>query len=184
MPQDTDGALFQEEARLRRDLGIPEDAHQVILFAESSHWDPKWLYTSGEYYDRYVRSNLDQAIDELLREPCRVYSIECIFFLRLYWERQPEQRETVRALVNEDRLRLTSSGVTTADTLLPSAEAILRDLLLGQEWLRAQGMTPESTSFPLPSPTDPRTRSSRSSPPIAERGGSSGCKRTVRSGRR
>ena len=45
--------------------------------------------------------------------------------------------------MNEGRLRLTSSGVTTADTLLPSAEAILRDLLLGQEWLRANGMTQE-----------------------------------------
>ena len=46
----------------------------------------------------------------------------------------------LETLVDEGRLRLTSSGVTTADTLLPSAEAILRDLLLGQEWLRAQGM--------------------------------------------
>jgi len=144
MPQETDDARLQEaEAHLRHKLGIPDDARQVILFAESSHWDPNWLYTSEEYYDRFVRANLDTAIAELLREPRRVYSIECIFFLRLYWDRQPEQCETVRSLVNEGRLRLTSSGVTTADTLLPSAEAILRDLLLGQEWLRAQGMTPE-----------------------------------------
>jgi hypothetical protein len=33
--------------------------------------------------------------------------------------------------------------VTSADTLLPSAEALLRDLLLGQEWLRKNGMLPE-----------------------------------------
>ncbi len=49
----------------------------------------------------------------------------------------------MRTLVNEGRLRLTSSGVTTADTLLPSAEAILRDLLIGQEWLRSNGMSQE-----------------------------------------
>jgi len=66
-----------------------------------------------------------------------------MFFLRLYWDHCPEQRGIVLELVNEGRLRLTSSGVTTADTLLPSAEAILRDFLLGQEWLRANGMEQE-----------------------------------------
>jgi len=66
-----------------------------------------------------------------------------MFFLRMYWERSPQQQETIRGLVNERRLRLTSSGVTTADTLLPDPEAILRGWLLGQEWLRRNGMTQE-----------------------------------------
>jgi hypothetical protein len=134
---------LSSETRLRRQLGIPDDAEQVLVFAESSHWDPNWLYTSEEYYERFVEPNLDQAIAGLQEEPRRVYSVECVFFLRLYWERRPGCRQAVRSLVNEGRLRLTSSGVTTADTLLPSAEAILRDLLLGQEWLRANGMTQE-----------------------------------------
>jgi hypothetical protein len=128
---------------LRRKLGIPEDARRVIVFSESSHWDPNWMLTSDEYFDRFVRRNLDQAIEELQQEPRRIYSIECIFFLRMYWDRCPAQREKVRALVNEGRLRLTSSGVTTPDTLLPSSEAILRDFLIGQEWLRTNGMTQE-----------------------------------------
>lgn len=139
----------QDESALRQHLNIPADAERVLLFAESSHWDPNWLLTSEDYYVRFVDSNLDLAIAALLDEPRRVYSVECMFFLRLYWERRPEQREIVRRLVNEGRLRLTSSGVTTADTLLPSAEAILRDLLIGQEWLRGNGMVwePELAYF-------------------------------------
>jgi hypothetical protein len=128
---------------LCRHLGIPEDAERVLIFSESSHWDPNWLLTSEEYFERFVRHNLDQAIEELQREPRRVYSIECMFFLRMYWDRYPAQRDAVRELVNAGRLRLTSSGVTTADTLLPSAEAILRDLLIGQEWLRTNRMEQE-----------------------------------------
>ncbi len=131
------------EQQIRRRLGVPDDAERVLVFAESSHWDPNWLFTSEEYFERWVRHNLDQAITELRREPRRVYSIECIFFLRMYWDRCPAQRDAVRELVNAGRLRLTSSGVTTADTLLPSAEAILRDWLIGQEWLRANGMQQE-----------------------------------------
>jgi hypothetical protein len=131
------------ENALRTSLGIPADAERVLIFAETSHWDPNWLYTSQEYYDRFVQKQLDEAISELLREPRRIYSIECMFFLRMYWEANPQQQEAIRGLVNERRLRLTSSGVTTADTLLPNAEAILRGWLLGQEWLRRNGMTQE-----------------------------------------
>ena len=131
------------EKPLRRRLGIPDEAQRVIVFAESSHWDPSWMHTSEEYFEKFVCSNLDHALIELTKEPRRIYSIECVFFLRMYWERRPENQDTVRRLVNEGRLRLTSSGVTTADTLLPDAEAILRDLLIGQEWLRSNGMTQE-----------------------------------------
>lgn len=142
MPEVVFGA---KEGEIRARLGIPAHARRVLILAESSHWDPNWLYTSEEYYTRFVDDNLQQAVSELLRQPRRIYSIECMFFLRMFWERHPGLRETLRALVNAGRLRLTSSGVTSADTLLPSAEALLRDLLLGQEWLRANGMHPEPT---------------------------------------
>ncbi len=131
------------DQKLRHRLGIPDDAEKVLIFSESSHWDPNWLLTAEAYFERFVRHNLDQALGELQREPRRVYSVECIFFLRMYWDRCPAQRDIIRDLVNARRLRLTGSGVTTADTLLPSREAILRDLLIGQEWLRTHGMNQE-----------------------------------------
>lgn len=138
------------ERELRQYLGIPDAAEHVLFLAESSHWDPNWLQTSDEYFERLVRPNLDRAISELIHEPRRIYSVECLFFLRKYWDARPDRRETIRELINSRRLRLTSSGVTTADTLLPKSEAILRDLLLGQEWLRSQDMTqqPELAYFP------------------------------------
>jgi len=137
------GPWQDRESAIRRRLGIPDDARRVIVFAESSHWDPSWIRTSEEYFQRYVRHNLDDAVSELLREPRRIYSAECIFFLRMYWDQCPEQRENVRRLVNEGRLRLTNSGVTAADTTVPDTESLLRDFLIGQEWLRTNGMTQE-----------------------------------------
>jgi hypothetical protein len=135
--------LQQNELLIRRRLGIPDEAQKVLIFAESSHWDPNWMLTSEEYYTLYVRHNLNLAIEALLEEPRRIYSIECTFFLQMYWNRSPQQHTHIRQLVNQGRLRLTNSGVTTADTLIPSTEAILRDFLLGQEWLRSHGMTQE-----------------------------------------
>ncbi len=137
------GFLSQRESGLRKQLGIPQDARQVLFFAESSHWDPNWLRTSQEYFEQLVGPGLEQVVAELLKDEKRVYSIECMFFLRLFWESHPELHEALRSLLNTGRLRLTGSGVTTPDTLVPSAESILRDLLLGQEWLRQQGITQE-----------------------------------------
>jgi hypothetical protein len=142
---DPKSTISRQEIAYRKKLGIPADASRVLLFSESSHWDPDWLFTSEQYYRRYVRHNLDIALRELQKEPRRVYSIECIFFLKMYWERNNDKRDLICDLVNEGRLRLTSSGVTTADTLVPSAEAILRDFLIGQEWLRENGMDQEPT---------------------------------------
>ena len=60
------------EKQLRRRLAIPAEAERVIVFAESSHWDPNWLHTSQHYYERFVKENLDQALEELHREPRRI----------------------------------------------------------------------------------------------------------------
>ncbi|MFA5367736.1 MAG: hypothetical protein WC333_07660, partial [Dehalococcoidia bacterium] len=133
----------EREALLRRKLGIPPDAGKVIFFPESSHWDPNWRFTSQTYFKRLVRRGLDSALEELNKEPNRIYSVECMFFLRMYWDNCPDKRDTIVNLVNEGRMRLTNSGVTTADTMIPRTESLLRDLLLGQEWLRANGMTQE-----------------------------------------
>jgi hypothetical protein len=128
---------------VRRRLGIPEDARRVLVFTESSHWDPDWMLTSDQYFRFGVRRTLDQVLDELDREPRRIWSADCVFFLAMYWDRVPAQRQRLAAHVNSGRLRLTSSGVTTQDTLLPSTESILRDFLIGQEWLRVRGMNQE-----------------------------------------
>jgi hypothetical protein len=131
------------EQVLRARLAIPADARRIIILGESSHWDPNWLRTSQAYYLDQVVPILDQVIDALVREPRRVFSIESLFFLRLYWELKPLQRGLIRGLFNQGQLRLTGTGITTPDTVLPGTESLLRDYLFGQEWLWSQGLTVE-----------------------------------------
>jgi hypothetical protein len=138
------------ERALRDRLGIPTQAERVLLFAETSHWDPNWLHTSDEYFDLRVRHTLDAVLRVLLAEPTRVFSVECIFFLRMYWDRVAERREELRERINTGRIRLTGTGITTPDTTLPVEEAILRDYLGGREWLRSNGMTAEPALAYLP----------------------------------
>lgn len=138
------------EREVRRHLGVPDDANRVLLFGETSHWDPNWLLTSEEYYERHVAPIFAAVLDELKKDPRRVWSVESVFFLRMHWERRPAHRDQLRDLVNAGRLKLTGCALTTPDTVIPSGEAILRDYLLGQEWLRSQGMELEPTLAYLP----------------------------------
>lgn len=138
------------EELLRRELAIPQDAKRVLVFGETSHWDPNWLHTTEEYYDNRIKFILDAVISELGKDPRRVFSLESIYFLKIYWERSPEMRSAFRRLINEGRIRLTGSGVTTPDTVLPATESIIRDYLEGQEWLRMIGVDVEPRLAYLP----------------------------------
>ena len=143
-------SLSNEESEQRTRLGIPQEAEKVLIFGETSHWDPNWLHTSEEYYQKRIQHILDAAVLELSQQPRRVFSLESLFFFQMYWRRRPEQRRVLRQLVNEGRLRLTGTGITTPDSVLPSTEALIRDYLHGQQWLYEQGMTPEPTLAYLP----------------------------------
>ncbi len=149
-PTDSRSGGGETEIEIRRRLGIPEWAERVLVLTETSHWDPDWLLTSEGYFTLRVRRNLTQAIEALLADPRRIYSVECVFFLRMFHERVPEHRAHVRDLVNSGRLRMMGSGVTTPYTIIPSAELLIRDYLVGQEWLRTHGMDqePEVAYFP------------------------------------
>lgn len=139
-----------DEERLRERLGIPAQAREVLVVTESTHWDPDWLLTSTEYLRLMVAPTLDRALDALATEPRRVFSVECTFFPEAYLRRSPDRRESFVTLANEGRLRFTGSGVTTPDTLLPTDEMLLRDLLEGSEWLRHLGITREPRTLYLP----------------------------------
>lgn len=138
------------ERELLDKLKIPDDAERVLVLGETSHWDPNWLHTAEEYYEKRIASIFAEVIRELEADPRRVFTIEGVFFLRMHFERAPAHRDVLRRLVAERRLRLSGPAITTPDTVLPSTEAILRDYLLGQEWLRNQGFEQEPRLAYLP----------------------------------
>ena len=140
----------ETETAIRTRLGIPRDARRVLLFSESSHWDTNWLKTSEEYFDARLTPIFAAVLAALEQDPLRIYCIESVFFLKMFWERHPREQGRLRALLQRRQLRILTSSFTTPDTLLPHPEAILRDFLLGQQWLRAQGLpiVPRTAYFP------------------------------------
>ncbi|MCA9551098.1 MAG: hypothetical protein KC933_13775 [Myxococcales bacterium] len=142
--------MLDRERALRRRLAVPDDAQRVLVLGETSHWDPNWLKTSEEYYRERIGHIFHEVLTELEKDERRVFALESVFFLRMHWQRRPADRQAIRHLMHAGRLRLTGSGITTPDTVLPPTEAIMRDFLLGQEWLRAEGLEVEPRLVYLP----------------------------------
>jgi len=142
--------LPETEAALRARLGVPADAERVLIFSESSHWDTNWLQTSEEYFRSRLEPIFASILAALEQDRERVYCIESVFFLKLFWERHPEEQARLRDLLEQRRLRILTSSFTTPDTLLPPTEAILRDFHLGQAWLRSCSFSavPRTAYFP------------------------------------
>jgi len=78
------------ESALRKKLGIPVGAKQVLIFAQSSHVDPDWLLTADEYQKLLTDRTFDRALEELAKDRRYVYSVECIFYFKRYWESHPQ----------------------------------------------------------------------------------------------
>lgn len=154
MPKVGEGPLLASNpsasTAIRERLGVPHDAERVLILGESSHWDPNWLYTSEEYYTRQIEPVMDSVLSELDEEPRRVFSLESVYFLRMYWERRPDKREGLRRHFADKSLRLTGSGMTTPDTVLPATESIIRDYLHGQRWLNQQDLAVQPAVAYLP----------------------------------
>ena len=99
-----------DERALRERLGIPADARRVLVFSESSHWDTNWLQTSEEYFRARLEPIFAKVMRALERDPERVYCIESVFFLRLYWERHPEDQHRLARLLQRRQLRILSAS--------------------------------------------------------------------------
>ena len=115
----------------------------MIFFAQSSHVDPDWLLTSDQYQRLLTDKTFDRALVELGKDPRYIYSVECTFFFKRYWDSHPQNQDLLRKYVNEGRIRFSGTGITSPDTLIPEGENLVRDYVAGYYWLKKNGMNPD-----------------------------------------
>jgi len=143
------GDATASEACVRRELGIPPDAHRVAIVSQSSHLDWDWRHTFEEYFQGPlvdpllfllpgpVDTILSDAVGLLVRfhgsKAHYYYSVAEMGFLARFVEAHPEMVEPLRA-VGQD-LRIVGGGITSPDSLLPPGESFIRDYLVGKTWV-------------------------------------------------
>lgn len=102
-----------------------------------THWDREWYQPAGRFRQRLVA-----LVDELLRgaaSPARPFLLDGqAVVLDDYLAVRPEAREDVKRLLREGALEA-GPWYVLADELIPSGEALVRNLLAGRAVLRSFG---------------------------------------------
>ena len=123
--------LTATELALRRALGVPSDARQVIVFGQNAHMDIDWQRTLPNYYGAFVGDVLTEARQILETQPRAFYSVAEMAFLEYHLEQHPEELAPLKAASMAGSLHIVGGGMTSPDTLLPETELLLRDYLYG-----------------------------------------------------
>jgi alpha-mannosidase len=121
------------------------DAPYDIHIVSHTHWDREWYHPLGRFRQRLV-----ELIDELLDDPPR--SGESFLLdgqgvvLEDYLSVRPERASELSHLLREGRLEA-GPWYVLADELIPSGEALVRNLLAGRRVLRMLRATSPSVLY-------------------------------------
>ena len=106
-----------------------------VLVVSHTHWDREWYHSAGRFRHRLVA-----LIDELLDDPPRDGASFLLdgqaIVLDDYLAIRPERRAELSALLRDGRLEA-GPWYVLADELIPSGEALVRNLLAGRDALRS-----------------------------------------------
>ncbi|HKH92575.1 MAG TPA: glycoside hydrolase family 38 C-terminal domain-containing protein [Gemmatimonadaceae bacterium] len=106
-----------------------------VLVVAHTHWDREWYHPAGHFRHRLVA-----LIDELLDDPPVTGTSFLLdgqaIVLEDYLAIRPERRAELAGLLREGRLEA-GPWYVLADELIPSGEALVRNLLAGRDALRA-----------------------------------------------
>lgn len=99
-----------------------------------THYDVAWAFSKEEYL-RINEAILEQAL-ELMKAPEFKFCIEQAFLLKSIEQRNPPLFKRLAKMIKAGRLRLVDGQYLMADTMLPTGEVLLREILFGKRYLK------------------------------------------------
>jgi mannosylglycerate hydrolase len=156
-----DGELtsFEELSSIRPIETPPPEPIRIMkcILVSHSHWDREWYRTFQDFRARLV-DLIDRVIEICDADPGYHFLLDGqTIVLEDYLEIRPERAQRLRALCAEGRLAI-GPWYVQPDSLIPSGEAHIRNLLLGRRVGEAigpvsrVGYTPDSFGHPAQFP--------------------------------
>ncbi|HEY1897491.1 MAG TPA: hypothetical protein VGG62_14520, partial [Terracidiphilus sp.] len=144
------------QAPSKPDLGNDPTLY-VVGYA---HLDTEWRWEYPQVIDQYIRSTMEDNFRLFEKYPHYVFNFSGANRYRFMKEYFPEDYARVKKYIDEGRWFPAGSSMEEGDVNAPSAEAIIRQVLYGNEWFRkefgkasAEYMLPDCFGFPASLPT-------------------------------
>jgi alpha-mannosidase len=125
-----------------------------------AHLDTEWRWEYPQVIDEYIRKTMEDNFKLFEKYPHYVFNFSGANRYRFMKEYFPDDFARVKKFVDEGRWFPAGSSMEEGDVNAPSAEAIIRQILYGNEWFRkelgkssAEYMLPDCFGFPASLPT-------------------------------
>lgn len=144
-----------------QDAGAPDLSKEPTLYAVGyAHLDTEWRWEYPQVIDQYLRHTMEDNFSLFQKYPHYIFNFSGANRYRLMKEYFPADFARVDQYVQEGRWFPAGSSMEEGDVNAPSAEAIIRQVLYGNEWFRhefhrtsAEFMLPDCFGFPSSLPT-------------------------------
>jgi alpha-mannosidase len=139
----------------------PDLSNQQTLYVVGyAHLDTEWRWEYPQVIDEYIRKTMEENFKLFDKYPHYVFNFSGANRYRFMKEYFPADFAKVRSYVNQGRWYPAGSSMEEGDVNAPSAEAIIRQILYGNDWFRkefgkasAEYMLPDCFGFPASLPT-------------------------------
>ncbi|HEY1985194.1 MAG TPA: glycoside hydrolase family 38 C-terminal domain-containing protein [Terracidiphilus sp.] len=139
----------------------PDLSKQPTLYVVGyAHLDTEWRWEYPQVINEYIRKTMEDNFKLFEKYPHYVFNFSGANRYRFMKEYFPDDYERVKKYVSEGRWYPAGSSVEEGDVNAPSAEAIIREVLYGNDWFRkefgkasAEYMLPDCFGFPASLPT-------------------------------
>jgi alpha-mannosidase len=140
-------AAVNAETKNERKFDLSQD--KVLYCVGYAHLDTQWRWDFVTTIDRYIRDTLDDNFDRFENYPGYVFNFTGSVRYRMMQEYYPEKFERLKGYIEQGRWFVSGSSVDEGDVNVPSAEAIIRQVLYGNDYFRSE-FGKESVDFMLP----------------------------------
>src|SRR5438093_7395421 len=139
----------------------PDLSKEPTLFVVGyAHLDTEWRWEYPQVINEYLRKTMDDNVALFGNYPHYVFNFSGANRYRLLKEYYPADFAKLTQYVHSGRWFPAGSSMEEGDVNAPSAEAIIRQILYGNEWFRkefgkasAEYMLPDCFGFPASLPT-------------------------------
>src|ERR1700683_3398373 len=139
----------------------PDLSKQPTLYVVGyAHLDTEWRWEYPQVIDEYIRKTMEENFKLLDKYPHYIFNFSGANRYRFMKEYFPADFARVKKYVDEGRWFPAGSSMEEGDVNTPSAEAIIRQVLYGNNWFRkelrrasVEYMLPDCFGFPSSLPT-------------------------------
>ncbi|MGH9586125.1 MAG: alpha-mannosidase, partial [Acidobacteriaceae bacterium] len=139
----------------------PDLSKQPTLYVVGyAHLDTEWRWEYPQVIDEFLPNTMHRNFDLFQKYPHYIFNFSGANRYRMMREYYPQDFARIQHYVNEGQWFPAGSSMEEGDVNAPSAEAILRQVLYGNEWFRKEFgkaseefMLPDCFGFPASLPT-------------------------------